>query len=80
VQALAPQEHHLTAVVSGVLAFGICLWWSSANEWKLSYGLFAGPLFVLAMVVLWVWLRLAVRWVDRNGTWGGESKGGERPP
>jgi Mlc titration factor MtfA (ptsG expression regulator) len=80
VQALVPQEHHLTAVVSGVVVFGICLWWSSANEWKLSYGLFAAPLFVLVMGVLWVWLRLAVWWVDRNGTWGGGMANRRREP
>jgi hypothetical protein len=32
----------------------------------------------LTMVAFAVWLRLAVRWVDRHGVWGGQYRPPER--
>jgi hypothetical protein len=75
-QALRPLEHHigyaLGFAVLTLFGIGLCY----LQQWRPYLGLVTPVLLFLTMAVLAVWLRLAVRWVDRHGAWGGEY----RPP
>lgn len=79
-QALAPLSHHLGSGVMAVIfllfSVGLCY----LNKWWLSGVMLLPLVMLLTMVVFAVWLRLAVRWVDRNGTWGGQYRAAERQP
>ena len=70
-QALRPLSDHVTyGAVSLVLA--IALLAASRFDWRWKLGSANALAIALIMVALAVWLRLAVRWVDRHGIWGGE--------
>ncbi len=70
-QALRPLDKHFNSAIAFLIMFGICLGMSAMNKWMWNTGIFLAPLLFLTMVVFAVWLRLAVRWVDRHGQWGG---------
>ena len=70
-QALRPLDSHFISAVGFALFFGFALGMSYVNKWQWNAGMLLAPLLVLTMVVFAVWLRLAVRWVDRHGAWGG---------
>jgi hypothetical protein len=71
-QALLPLESHVTYAIGFLFVFVVGLAESYLNRWRWNALMVLAPLLSLTMVVLAVWLRLAVRWVDRNGKWGGE--------
>lgn len=70
-QALRPlndqASYAFVFLVAAVVAFFLSLrYWYWSAAWATSLALF------LLMLGLAGWLRLAVHWVDRHGTWGGE--------
>jgi Mlc titration factor MtfA (ptsG expression regulator) len=71
-QALLPLESHVTYAIGFLFVFVIGLAESYLHQWRWNALMVIAPLLSLIMVVFAVWLRLAVRWVDRNGIWGGE--------
>ena len=74
-QALAPQSQQVTAIIAMATVFALFFAWGATNEWqKVTYGLIVGGLLLAGLAGLWAWLRLAVGWVDRHGTWGGERR------
>jgi Mlc titration factor MtfA (ptsG expression regulator) len=78
-QALRPLDSHFTYAVGFLVCFGFFAA-MSAVEKRLNPGLFIAPLLSLTMVAFAVWLRLAVRWVDRHGLWGGQHRPDEPEP
>jgi Mlc titration factor MtfA (ptsG expression regulator) len=79
-QALRPLDHHATGVVcfGAMILFAVGL--SYLDHWRHNLGIIMPGLLCLTMVVFAVWLRLAVRWVDRHGHWGGEYRAPEPKP
>jgi Mlc titration factor MtfA (ptsG expression regulator) len=71
-QALRPLEKHIMCATFGVLCtFGVFIY-SSIHHWQHNLKMLLPGLFTLAVIALAIWLRLAVRWVDRHGVWGGD--------
>jgi Mlc titration factor MtfA (ptsG expression regulator) len=75
-QALRPLEHHVGYIIGAaclvLVGVGVCY----LKDWRPYLSLLLPVAFFLTMVGFAAWLRLAVRWVDRHGAWGGEY----RPP
>jgi Mlc titration factor MtfA (ptsG expression regulator) len=71
-QALRPLNHQFDAAVTFLLATLFVLGLSYLEKWRGTIAVLAPGLLFLTMIVFMVWLRLAVRWVDRNATWGGQ--------
>jgi Mlc titration factor MtfA (ptsG expression regulator) len=70
-QALRPLGDHITyGAVSLVLALGLLA--ASRFDWRWRIVSVNALAIAVIMVVLALWLRMAVRWVDRHGNWGGE--------
>jgi hypothetical protein len=78
-QALRPLDKHVTFAAGWLLLTPLFFALSYANKWMLNVGMFLAPLLALTTAVLAVWLRLAVRWVDRHGGWGGDRRAPEPP-
>ncbi len=76
-QALRPLEHHVVMAVASLIGSVLSIVVSYGDHWKLNAGMVVGPLLFLIAVVFAAWLWLAVRWVDRNGAWGGEYRPAE---
>jgi Mlc titration factor MtfA (ptsG expression regulator) len=74
-QALEPFETQLM-YATGFFLISLLLFFQNRLDWRWHAGLATGLLLGLTMVVLAVWLRLAVRWVDRHGVWGGQYRPG----
>lgn len=74
--AFRPFEHQITLAVAGLIAIGM----SFGLYHKWAAGAVLGILIVLAAVGMMVWLRLAIRWVDRNGVWAGQPADPLTPP
>lgn len=69
-QALRPLgDHILYGAVS--LGLALALFAAARSDWRWRIGSVNALMIALIMGVLAVWLKLAVRWVDRHGTWGG---------
>jgi hypothetical protein len=75
-QALRPLGDQIAYALAFGVGFLLFLALSATEDWRPNAGMPFSAALVLVMVGLAVWLRLAVRWVDRNGQWGGEY----RPP
>jgi Mlc titration factor MtfA (ptsG expression regulator) len=76
-QALRPSDHHVTAITGGTLAVLLAVGINLQDHWRSYLVLVLPVLFTLTMVAFAAWLRLAVRWVDRHGVWGGEYRAPE---
>lgn len=76
-QALRPLDHHARYVLLGIglvlFAIGVCYF----EKWRSYLKLIPPAVLLLTALMFPVWLRLAVRWVDRHGTWGGAWRPGE---
>jgi hypothetical protein len=79
-QALRPLDHHFL----GIVCFGVMILFavglSYVEKWRHNLGIIMPAVLCLTMVVFAVWLRLAVRWVDRHGHWGGEYRAPQPEP
>jgi Mlc titration factor MtfA (ptsG expression regulator) len=71
-QALHPLDHHLVLAAIGVIGTLALLAYEYFDQHPQYLKLLVPALLALTMVVFGLWLRLAVRWVDRHGSWGGE--------
>lgn len=78
-QAIGPLEHHLMMILVGFGGGAISTVISSRDQWKLNVGMVVFPFVFLLGLTFAGWLWLAVRWVDRNGAWGGEYRPGREP-
>lgn len=77
-QALRPLDHQITSAISLALVVLFAIGLSYLNKWRHNLGIILPSLLFLTMLVVMVWLRLAVWWVDRNGTWGGQYRNQKR--
>jgi Mlc titration factor MtfA (ptsG expression regulator) len=71
-QALHPLDQHIMLAgigVVGTLAWFVIEYYDPHPQY---IKLLVPALLALIVAVFGVWLRLAVRWVDRHGIWGGE--------
>jgi hypothetical protein len=73
-QALRPLDRHFSYAAALLVCSGLVLWQSARHHWRWTPGMFLAPLLCLTVVVSAAWLRLAVRWVDRHGLWGGHHR------
>ena len=74
-QALQPLESHIMYAI-GFFVLGALFVVQSSLDWGLQSAMLIMFALAVTMIGLAVWLRLAVRWVDRHGVWGGDY----RPP
>ena len=71
VQALHPLESQILYAM-GLLLLGALLVGQPRLDWRGNATSVICLMLSSTMLLLAVWLRLAVRWVDRHGVWGGE--------
>lgn len=76
-QALLPLDHHVILAVISLIISVASFALGSHDHGKINGGMIVGPPFFLAAIVFAIWLRLAVRWVDRFGAWGGDFRSPE---
>jgi hypothetical protein len=81
-QALRPLNHQFDGVFTFGFATLLAVGLSYMNQWRHNLVVVLPALLFLTMTVLMVWLRLAVRWVDRHAVWGGQyrPRDQEKPP
>lgn len=72
-QASQPLEHQLNYAIGFLIAFAL-LFGLSQISWYWNAATVLAAILFLTMVVLALWLRKAIRWVDRHGAWGGEHR------
>ena len=78
-QALRPLDHHVTGIVCCAFMILFVVGLSYLDKWRHNLTVILPAVLFLTMVVFAVWLRLAVRWVDRHGQWGGSCRAPEPP-
>jgi hypothetical protein len=79
-QARRPLGQQVEMGVIGVVILLGGVAWNATHGWMHYLQLLLPLLFALTMFGFAAWLWLAVRWVDRNGVWGGEYRPPEGKP
>jgi MtfA peptidase len=71
-QAMRPLDHQINAAFWSFVGMLIFTGFAYAQHWRPYLLIVLPTVFFLTFSTFIVWLRLAVRWVDRHAVWGGQ--------